>query len=239
MKGKDAVERRSRLHLGRMRRLSPERQALLETRLPVIRVEVSGNAGTLDPRALCVAPSRTVWLEIGFGAGEHLLYQASRHPENLLIGCEPYVAGIARLLADLETCGGNIDNIRIHDGDAADLLFALETAGIERIFMLFPDPWPKKRHHKRRMARVEMLREMERVLVDNGELRITTDSGAYAGWILANTRRCVDLSWQAECAEDWRVPVETGVETRYEIKARRSGRQVVYLNFVRMPRKKT
>ena len=217
---------RSRLHLGRMRKLSPERQELLDTRLPDLRVPL-GERGTLEPRSLSETPVEAVWLEIGFGAGEHLLHQARKHPERLHIGCEPYPAGVARLLADL----GDIDNIRIHDGDASDLLLGLKSESIERIFLLFPDPWPKKRHSKRRMARKENLQEMARLLVDGGELRVATDSGAYAGWMLSNMRGCEEFIWHAEKAEDWRVPLEEHPATRYEEKARRAGRSVVYLNF--------
>ena len=242
------------VHLGRRRKLSPTRQELLQTRLPQLRILPQGAdvaPGTLDPFALPAfgtrreqssPPGRTpappaVWLEIGFGAGEHLLHQARQQREYLHLGCEAYAAGIARLLADMEKPENRgIDNLRLHDGDAAQLLRALKDASIARIHLLFPDPWPKRRHHKRRMARLEMLRAMQRVLADDGELRIATDSGEYAGWILANMRQCRELCWQARRAQDWRNPPEAHPPTRYEQKARRAGRQVIHLQFQRLAR---
>ena len=219
----------ARLHLGRMRRLSPAREALLQTRLPPLRIKVDIPPASLDPFALLAPAPEAAWLEIGFGAGEHLLHQARRHPRHLHIGCEPYPAGVARLLAGI----GELNNLRLHDGDAAQLLFALKDACIARMHMLFPDPWPKRRHHKRRMARLEMMREMQRALTPGGELRIATDNGEYAGWILANARLCPDLAWQASRPRDWRTAPEPRPQTRYEAKARAAGREIIQLRFRR------
>ena len=222
------IVKRSRLHLGRMRKLSPEREALLADKLPGLRVAL-GESESLDPATLCEPPARDVWLEIGFGAGEHLLHQAREHPECLHIGCEPYPAGVARLLA----CMGDAGNIRIHDGDAFDLLSTLRPSSISRCYMMFPDPWPKKRHGKRRMTRMEVVGQLARILKKNAELRIATDSGTFAGWMLANMRRCKPFVWDADRSHDWRRPREPYPPTRYELKARRCGRAVMHLNFRR------
>lgn len=222
------IVKHSRLHLGRMRKLSPERESLLSNKLPSLRVTL-GESEFLNPAALCEPPAKTVWLEIGFGAGEHLLHQAHQHPECLHIGCEPYPAGVARLLADV----GDVSNIRIHDGDALDLLSALQPSSISRCYMMFPDPWPKKRHSKRRMTRMEIVKQLARILKKNAELRIATDSGIFAGWMLANMRRCKPFVWDADCSRDWREPREAYPPTRYELKARRCGRVVMHLNFRR------
>lgn len=223
------IVKRSRLHLGRMRRLSPEREALLAGKLPGLRVTLGENE-SLDPSTLCRPPAGTVWLEIGFGAGEHLLHQAREHRECLHIGCEPYPAGVARLLADME----DADNIRIYDGDAFDLLSALKPSSISRCYMMFPDPWPKKRHGKRRMTRMEIVEQLARILKQDAELRIATDSGVFAGWMLVNMRRCKSFVWDAACSRDWREPREPYPPTRYELKARRCERAVMYLNFRRV-----
>ena len=224
---------RRRLHLGRMRRLSPARQTLLQTRLPQLRIRLDRPPASLDPLCLRApphsAPWQAAWLEIGFGAGEHLLCQAHRHPRFVHIGCEPYPAGVARLLADI----GTLDNLRLHDGDAAELLPVLQDACIARICLLFPDPWPKRRHHKRRVARLQMLLQMQRVLVPGGELHIATDNGGYAGWILANARRCPGLAWQANHPRDRQAPPAPRPPTRYEIKARKAGREIIHLLFRR------
>ena len=222
---------RRRLHLGRRRRLSPARQALLQTRLPQLRIGLDAPPASLDPLALDRPAHvfKEARLEIGFGAGEHLLWQARRHPRILHIGCEPYPAGVARLLAGSD----GLDNLRLHDGDGAELLAILKDASIARIDMLFPDPWPKRRHHKRRMARLDMLLEMQRVLTPGGGLYIATDSGDYAGWILANARRCPQLEWQANRRGDWQAPAEPRPPTRYEMKARQAGRDIVHLHFRR------
>lgn len=224
-----SIAKRSRLHLGRMRRLSPEREALLSSKLPSLRVTLGENE-SLDPLTLCDTPIESVWLEIGFGAGEHLLYQARAHPKCLHIGCEPYPAGVARLLADMD----GVDNIRIYDGDALDVLSTLMPSSISRCYMMFPDPWPKKRHGKRRMTRMEIVKQLARIMKKEAELRVATDSVIFTGWMLANMRRCAQFVWDANCARDWREALESYPPTRYEFKARRSGRDVMYLNFRRL-----
>ena len=155
-------------------RLRPGRRRLLSQRLPEVELALP-ESGQIDPAPFA---GRSLWLEIGFGAGEHLAAQAAAHPEILLIGCEPYVDGVARLLAQAETLG--LANLRVVVDDARLLLQALPDRCLERIFVLFPDPWPKTRHHKRRIVNPSTAVQFARLLRPGGELRLATDDMSYA-----------------------------------------------------------
>jgi tRNA (guanine-N7-)-methyltransferase len=185
----------------------------------------------LDPKALFPDPVTEVWLEVGFGGGEHLAAQARRHPQVGLIGCEPYVNGVARLLSLVE--GDRLTNLRVFDNDARLLLDRLADASIDRVFVLFSDPWPKKRHQKRRFIGEETLRGLARVMRDGGLLRFASDEMGYVRWTLEHLHRNPDFLWAANRPEDWRRPPADGAETRYETKARAAGRTCVYLDFRR------
>ncbi len=145
-------------------RLRAGRQALMDRLLPELRIDVPADAapGAIDPRALFAAPMDQVWLEIGFGGGEHLAAQAAAHPGIGFIGCEPFVNGVARLIARIDEAG--LANIRLHPDDARPLLAALPDACVGRVFILFPDPWPKARHHKRRLVTTALLDALARVM---------------------------------------------------------------------------
>lgn len=186
--------------------------------------------GRLDPAQLFPA-ARELWLEIGFGGGEHLASQARAHPDVGFVGVEPFVTGVARLLAEM-TAGG-LGNIRIFPDDARLLLPALPDGSLGRIFVLFPDPWPKKRHHKRRIVNPETVAEFARLLRPGGELRIATDDVGYARWILAACLAEPRLEWLAERAADWRERPADWPPTRYEQKALAAGRRPVYFRFRR------
>jgi tRNA (guanine-N7-)-methyltransferase len=204
------------------------RQAdLLSTLLPTLAVPADG---ALDPAALFDAP-RAVWLEIGFGAGEHLAAQARMHSDVGIIGCEAYVNGVAKLLARVER--ESIANVRVLLGDARALLPRLSAASIGRVFLLFPDPWPKRRHWKRRFLQPETLDDLARTLAKGGELRVATDWGEYARWSLALLTAHPHFEWAAEAPADWRQRPGDWPETRYEQKARAAGRTPVYLTFQR------
>ncbi len=218
-------------------RLRPRQLALLHTYLPKLRVPTAGEtAGEttngLEPHALFARPVRDVWLEIGFGGGEHLIWQAAHNPQVGLIGCEPYVNGVARLLGSLDQ--RKLDNIRLHDGDARDLLPLLPPASIGRVFLLFPDPWPKKRHHKRRFVNADTLTALARILKPGGELRIASDIADYVRWTLCQIQQMPAFVWTARRPADWRNRPADWPETRYEAKALREGRKPAYLTFRRM-----
>ncbi|MCS7268799.1 MAG: tRNA (guanosine(46)-N7)-methyltransferase TrmB [Geminicoccaceae bacterium] len=211
-------------------RLRPGRKRLLEELLPELAIRLP-ESGALDPRALFARPVAGVRLEIGFGAGEHLEAEAAAHPELGFIGVEPYLGGVARLLSGIAERG--LDNVRILVDDARLLLPRLPDASIRRIDVLFPDPWPKKRHHKRRLVNRETVAEFARVLEPGGELRLATDDASYARWMLAALLAEPRLAWCAERAADWRTPWPDRPRTRYEEKALRAGRRPVYLRFSR------
>jgi tRNA (guanine-N7-)-methyltransferase len=156
-----------------------------------------------------------VWLEIGFGAGEHLLWQAQHHPRVGLIGAEPYEGGVAKLLSKLD----GTENIRIHEGDAREILDALPDAGIGRAFILFPDPWPKTRHHKRRFVQMDTLDRLARVLKPGAELRFATDDAGYLAWALERVSAHAAFEWMAQRVSDWTTRPADWPQTRYEAKA--------------------
>ncbi|MES1203344.1 MAG: tRNA (guanosine(46)-N7)-methyltransferase TrmB, partial [Pseudomonadota bacterium] len=155
-------------------------------------------------------------LEIGFGGGEHLVAQAAVNPDALFLGAEPFLNGVGSCLRHIEEAG--VTNIRLHHGDARDVLAALADASLDRIDILFPDPWPKTRHHKRRLIQPEFLSELARVLKPGAEVRFTTDWAHYAAWTLEVFTRDPRFTWSAERAEDWRSPWPGHTPTRYETK---------------------
>lgn len=180
-----------------------------------------------DPAALFPRPVREVWLEIGFGGGEHLLANARRHPDIGILGVEPFVNGMAKLLASLEA--ERIDTVRLHDGDATGVLAALPEASLARVDLNYPDPWPKRRHNRRRFVSDDSLRQIARVLRPGGTFRFVSDIDHYVGWTLARLLRAPELHWTAEAPGDWREPFPDWPGTRYEAKALREGRRPSYI----------
>ncbi len=162
-------------------------------------------------------PPGEIWLEIGFGAGEHLFWQAQRNPGVTLIGAEPYEGGVAKLLSKLAEAP--LPNIRIHEGDARAVVDALPEARLGRVFVLFPDPWPKTRHHKRRFVQTATLDALARVLKDGAELRFATDDAGYLAWALERLAAHPDFEWTAERMADWTARPADWPQTRYEAKA--------------------
>jgi tRNA (guanine-N7-)-methyltransferase len=204
--------------------------SLTETLLPHLRLDPANL--TSDPELL--SGYGDLWLEIGFGGGEHLAFDAQRNPDLSFIGCEPFVNGVAKLLASIEE--KNLQNIRIHDGDALEILRALSAGSLGRITILYPDPWPKFRQRKRRFISSETIAEMARVLRDGSEVHFATDIDDYSAWTLARFLNNDAFKWQASGPEDWKNPWPCWPGTRYEAKAIREGRAPAYLTFVRKAR---
>jgi tRNA (guanine-N7-)-methyltransferase len=210
--------------------LRPHQAALMETLLPRLAVDLS----TPPPASLAALFTQAddVRLEIGFGGGEHLAAEAAAHPRTGFIGCEPFVNGMAKALALIEA--QHLANIRLHFGDAADLLAWLPAASLARIDLLYPDPWPKRRHWKRRFVQEESIVTLGRVLRPGGEFRFATDWPDYAEWTLERLMRSPLFAWTAEKADDWRQPWPGFTSTRYEAKAKQAGRVPCYLVFRRI-----
>ncbi|QGX98867.1 tRNA (guanosine(46)-N7)-methyltransferase TrmB [Roseovarius faecimaris] len=173
---------------------------------------------------------REVWLEIGFGGGEHMVHQASRNPEVGFIGCEPYINGVAMLLGKIRDAG--CDNIRVHPGDVRDMFDVLPDNSISCAFLLYPDPWPKKRHHRRRFVTPEHLEPLARVLKPGATFRVATDIPDYVRQTLEMVPKH-GFTWHCESPADWREPWSDWISTRYEQKALREGRTPHYLTFTR------
>jgi tRNA (guanine-N7-)-methyltransferase len=214
----------------RGRKLSSRQDRLMRDLLPVLAVPTR-NEPIADASTLFPVPVRGVWLEIGFGGGEHLLWQAAHHPDCGLIGCEPFEDGVVKVLTAIEEDG--LRNVRLHADDARDVLRWLPPASIDRAFVLFPDPWPKARHRKRRLVNEAMLALLARVMKPGGELRIGSDIGDYLRTILMAFQSSADFEWLARRPDDWRVRPADWPQTRYEDKAVREGRRSSYLLFSR------
>jgi tRNA (guanine-N7-)-methyltransferase len=204
---------------------------LIAQLLPRLALDISGPAPT-DAADLFGPPARAIRLEIGFGGGEHLVAEARTHQESGFIGCEPYINGMAKILAQIEA--HDIRNIRLFAGDAAELLAWLPARTLARIDLIHPDPWPKRRHWKRRFVQDATIAAMARVLTSGGEFRFVSDIDDYCAWTLAHLARSADFAWTAERASDWREPWSGHTMTRYGQKAEREGRRATYLRFRRV-----
>lgn len=207
---------------------------LVETLLPQVRFERPEPGQVIEPAGLFAAPVTAVWLEVGFGGGEHLAAQAVANPGVGVIGCEPFINGIAGLLAAIQRDG--LTNVRILPDDARPLLAALPDASIGRCFVLFADPWPKRRHHERRFIGPESLDQLARVLTCGAELRLASDDPGLIQWMLDHTWHHPAFEWLARRADDWRRRPADWPPTRYEGKAIAAGRRPVFLRFRRRPR---
>jgi len=176
-------------------------------------------------------PGREVWLEIGFGGGEHMVHQAAQNTDIGIIGCEPYINGVAMLLGKLRQA--KVQNISVHPGDVRDLFDVLPDQSIARAFLLYPDPWPKKRHHRRRFVTPEHLEPLAKVLKPGAMFRVATDIPDYVRQTLEMVPKH-GFEWLSESPVDWREPWEDWISTRYEQKALREGRTPHYLTFRRL-----
>ena len=201
------------------RPIKPRQAALMETLLPRLRIPPGP-----------VAVSGETWLEIGFGGGEHMAAQAGRNPGVTILGAEPFQNGVASAVRHVEEQG--LTNVRIHDGDVRELIARLPDASLARVFILFPDPWPKLRHHKRRLIQPDTVAELARILKPGGKLRFASDWANYVDWALERLLANGAFEWTAEAASDWRRPPADHVTTRYEEK-RLGDCAPVFLDFVR------
>jgi tRNA (guanine-N7-)-methyltransferase len=234
------------------RRLRATKQTLVDTLLPQLLLTLppceGGQGGGIDmdidlshvfSATVAYTPlpnpppqgGREFWLEIGFGGGEHLAHQAALYPHVGIIGCEPYINGIGDLLKKIDA--QKLSNIRIFTDDARLLIEKLPDSCLEKIFILYPDPWPKTRHHKRRLVSKETLDMLARVMKKGAELRLATDHADYATWMLERLLTHPDFSWQAKTASDWKSPPSDWITTRYEQK--RLAGTPTYLSFRRRP----
>ena len=248
------IERTRRMLYGRRKgpKLSAHQQHLFDRLLPQFALRPTPGA---DPRTYFSSPLEDMWLEVGFGGGEHLVWQAQHHPEAGLIGAEPYVNGVVKLLSKIDSLspsggegrgegdqkreirnqngsatephpsplrqsgrGSSVSNIRIYMGDARDILEALPDASLGRVFVLFPDPWPKTRHHKRRFLQMETLDQLARVLKPGAELRFASDDSGYVEWTLERFMAHAAFEWIATRATDWETRPADWPPTRYEAK---------------------
>src|SRR5262245_48519561 len=217
------------------RRLRVGRKLLVDDLLPRIRLALPPDDRPFDPRPQFSPPPRDLWLEIGFGAGEHLAGQAARHRDIGFIGCEVFLNGLASALAHIDR--EKLGNVRLLHEDARGLLPRLPEGSVQRVYLLFPDPWPKRRHRERRFTGRANLDALARIMADGAELRIASDDMGFIRWTLEQARLHPDLAWQAQRPQDWRQPPGDWVATRYQEKAVKAGRSPVFLTFQRRPRR--
>jgi tRNA (guanine-N7-)-methyltransferase len=228
----DAEYRQELRSFGRRRgrKLSARQQHLLDAVLPrVVLAPGQAPAGSLTD--LFSVPVTRTWLEIGFGGGEHLAWQARTNPDVGLIGCEVFEDGVVKALSAIDE--GALGNVRLSTEDARAVLRRLPGASLDRVFILFPDPWPKKRHVKRRLINRALIDQLARAMHPGAELRIGTDIGDYLRTIMLAMRGHAGFDWQVQGSHDWRVRPADWPQTRYEAKAGREGRGCYFLRFIR------
>ena len=211
--------------------LRPSQETYLEEDLAklspgAVDWEVNPERENLDLQAMF--GGKPVWLEIGFGGGEHLVHQAATHPQMGIIGCEPYINGVAMLLGKIRQAG--VENLKVYPGDARNMFDVLPDESIDKAFLNYPDPWPKTRHHRRRFVTQEHLEPLARVLKPGAEFRVATDIPDYVRQTLQEVPKA-GFEWLAEGPSDWRAPWDDWISTRYEQKALRESRTPHYLTF--------
>jgi tRNA (guanine-N7-)-methyltransferase len=212
-------------------KLRPRQARLFKTLLPRLAIDLTHPAPA-ELAALFAEPVMAVCLEIGFGGGEAMLAQAKAARHTGFIGVEPFVNGMAKALAGIEAEG--LNNIRLHFDDALGLIAWLPDASLDRVDLIHPDPWPKRRHWKRRFIQDETVRQLARILRPGGEFRFVTDIAGYAAWTLQRLLHSPYFDWVAQCADDWRNPWPGFTRTRYHAKAAREQRSSCFLLFRRI-----
>lgn len=232
-KGDYGLEAERKAFFGRRsaHKLHPTQQKLAEELLPKVKLELP--EGALDLAAAFDRPAAKNFIEIGYGGGEHLARQARNNADANFIGCEPFIGGIGKMLAAIDDDG--LANVRLFTDDALHLLKAIPAGSFDGAYLLYPDPWPKKRHHKRRFINNVTLSALSRILKPGAEFRVATDIEDYATWALGHVLRHDDFDWQQADAGSWHQPWEGWQSTRYEQKARKEGRDAsFYFSFIRV-----
>ena len=226
------TETRQRTLYGRRRgkKLRAGQESLLDSLLPKLLIAVPPEPQKIDLDSLFGASRKEIWLEVGFGAGEHLVWQAEHHPDVGLLGCEPFINGVAKCLAHIERTG--VSNIRLFTDDARLVMAALPDRSLSRAFILFPDPWPKTRHHKRRFVERTNLDVLARLMKPGAELRLATDDPSYLPWMVEHACGHPAFEWLAERPSDWRGRPDDWPPTRYEQKML-AGHKPVFLRLKR------
>jgi tRNA (guanine-N7-)-methyltransferase len=221
---------RARAFFGRRKghKLRPRQAGLFATLLPRLAIDVARPAPA-ELSSLFAEPVTAFALEIGFGGGEAMVAQAKAHPQIGFLGVEPFINGMAKALAAIEAEG--LRNIRLHFGEAIGLIEWLPVSSLARIDLIHPDPWPKRRHWKRRFVQDKMVEQLARILQPAGEFRFVTDIPDYAAWTLQRLMRSSRFAWTANCADDWRNPWPGFTATRYHAKAAREQRTSCFLVF--------
>ena len=213
------------------KKLRQHQAELVSDTLPDISINCSA---PIELAQLFAAPQSEYRMEIGFGGAEHLVHEATNHPDVGYIGCEPFINGVAKLLVQIDE--KHLNNVRVHHGDARDVLLCLPDTSLSRVDVLYPDPWPKWRQRKRRFLSEKNIDEIARVLKLGSVLRFATDIDDYAGWVLARILKSNRWTWQEaeSSSRPWQQAWDQWPGTRYEAKAFREGRKPVYLTFVKV-----
>lgn len=229
----DSEAHRARAFFGRRKghKLRMRQAQLFDTLLPVLALDLSGPAPA-ELRTLFPVPVTEVRLEIGFGGGEYMIAQAAARSQTGLIGVEPFVNGMAKALAAIAS--EELRNIRLFADDAMELIAWLPAASLDRVDLIHPDPWPKRRHWKRRFVQDATVAQLARILRPGGEFRFVTDVADYAAWTLRHLLRSAAFDWTAQCADDWRRAWPDFLRTRYHAKAAREERPPCFLTFRRL-----
>ncbi len=216
------------------RPLNKSRAEVIDSLLPRLCVDegLLREDGSLSPSSLFDVPYKEFWFEIGFGAGEHLSALMRRHPENAYLGAEPFINGMAAFLKDIKD--EPHERIRVHMDDAMMLARSLPDACLDGMYVLNPDPWHKKRHHKRRIISRDNLDVFARILKPGAPLIMTSDVPDLADWMVTEASLHPAFAWRAQCADDWRVPPEDWITTAYEVKGAKGAKIMTYLFFDRV-----
>ena len=228
--GKQAIDEKTTFRGRRRgRKLRPKLDKLFRENLHTFLIDVGLESEKIDLNTLFSVKPKEIWLEIGFGGGEHLAWQAKLHPQIGFLGFEPYINGVASLVRYLVS--EKLSNVRIFPEDIQPFLTKIPNGCISKIFILFPDPWPKSRHAKRRIIQNQTLLEFHRILKPGGKLRIATDHLDYLNWILIHFKNFNGFKWLAKSPKDWRCRVSNWPQTRYEKKAIEEGRKPAFLEY--------